>query len=58
MQSHTRLLPPLLSQSFSNSAVLNLRAGDRVTLRVTEGQIYEPNGTRTGYTTFTGYRIG
>ncbi len=41
----------------SNSAVLVLRKGDRVSLRLTEGRVYEPNGTNSGYTTFTGFRI-
>ncbi len=44
-------------QAAANSAVLNLRAGDRVALRLDEGALYEPDGTRSGYTTFTGYRI-
>ncbi len=44
-------------QSAGNSVVLALRRGDRVSLVVSEGRIYEPTSTQTGYTTFTGYRI-
>ena len=44
-------------QSASNSVALPLRRGDRVALLVTEGRLYEPTSTDTGYTTFTGYKI-
>ena len=44
-------------QSASNSVALALRRGDRVALLVTEGRLYEPTSTDTGYTTFTGYKI-
>ena len=44
-------------QSASNSVALALRRGDRVALVVTEGRLYEPTSTDTGYTTFTGYKI-
>ena len=44
-------------QSAANSVVLALRRGDRVAVLITEGKLYEPTSTNTGYTTFTGYKI-
>ena len=45
-------------QSGSNTVVLNLRVNDQVSLKVTEGKIYEPTGANgRGYTTFTGYKL-
>ena len=44
-------------QSASNQVVLQLRQGDRVSLRVTEGRVFEPTSTYRGYTTFSGYKI-
>ncbi|KAK3864357.1 hypothetical protein Pcinc_029952 [Petrolisthes cinctipes] len=40
----------------SNSAVLRLRSGDRVQLRLTQGTIYEHPGSE-AYTSFTGFQI-
>ena len=46
-------------QAASGGAVLTLRRGDVVSLWVEQGRVYEPIGAgSTGYTTFTGYRIG
>ena len=44
-------------QSATNTVVLDLQRGDEVTLKLTEGSIYEPNSSNRGYTTFSGYRI-
>ena len=44
-------------QSASNQIALALSQGDRVSLRVTEGRVYEPTSTYRGYTTFSGYKI-
>ena len=45
-------------QTASGTTVLTLRRGDRVSLWVEEGSVYEPRQTQTGYTTFSGYRLG
>ena len=45
-------------QTASGSTVVTLRSGDRVSLVVEEGQLYEPTYSGRGYTTFSGYRIG
>ena len=45
-------------QSSSGSTVLTLRRGDIVTLMITDGEIFEPNTSTRGYTTFSGFRIG
>ncbi|TRY79514.1 hypothetical protein TCAL_09334 [Tigriopus californicus] len=44
-------------QSGANTVVLELNAGDRVYLRVSEGQLYEPDSSNRGYTTFSGYKL-
>ena len=44
-------------QSASNTAVLNLRKGSRVELRLTEGRLYEPSTTSRGYNSFSGFKL-
>ena len=57
-------------QTASGSAILNLRAGDKVRLlwlmttfvgqvwlELEEGEVYEPSHSRRGYASFNGYRI-
>jgi len=44
-------------QTASGSAILNLRAGDKVWLELEEGEVYEPSHSRRGYATFNGYRL-
>jgi len=44
-------------QTASGSALLNLRAGDKVWLELEEGEVYEPSHSRRGYASFNGYRI-
>ena len=45
-------------QAASGSAVLTLRRGETVYLYVEEGEVYESSTTNTGYSTFSGFRIG
>ena len=44
-------------QSASNTAVLNLRKGSRVELRLTEGRLYEPSTSTRGYNSFSGFKL-
>ncbi|XP_050714488.1 uncharacterized protein LOC126997439 isoform X2 [Eriocheir sinensis] len=44
-------------QMGSQSAVLNLRSGDRVYLQLDEGRLYDSSASSRGYTTFSGFRI-
>lgn len=44
-------------QSASNTAVLNLRKGSRVELRLTEGRLYEPSTSSRGYNSFSGFKL-
>lgn len=44
-------------QMGSQSAVLNLRSGDRVYLQLDEGRLYDSSSSSRGYTTFSGFRI-
>merc|ERR1712038_1073255 len=44
-------------QSASNTAVLNLRKGSRVELRLTEGRLYEPSTSARGYNSFSGFKL-
>lgn len=44
-------------QSGANTVVLQLNSGDRVYLRVSEGELYEPDSSNRGYTTFSGYKL-
>merc|ERR1711872_567399 len=45
-------------QAASGAAVITLRRGDSVYLYVEEGEVYESSISNTGYTTFSGFRIG
>ncbi|KAK8399885.1 hypothetical protein O3P69_002937 [Scylla paramamosain] len=44
-------------QMGSQSAVLNLRSGDRVYLQLDEGRLYDSSSSSRGYTTLSGFRI-
>jgi len=44
-------------QSASETAVLNLKRGAKVELRLTEGQLYEPSNSGRGYNTFSGFKL-
>ena len=44
-------------QSASNTAVLTLRKGSRVELRLTEGRLYEPSSSSRGYNSFSGFKL-
>jgi len=44
-------------QSASNTAVLTLRKGSRVELRLTEGRLYEPSTSSRGYNSFSGFKL-
>merc|ERR1712165_626857 len=44
-------------QSASNTAVLSLRKGSRVELRLTEGRLYEPSTSSRGYNSFSGFKL-
>ncbi|XP_045134736.1 collagen alpha-1(VIII) chain-like [Portunus trituberculatus] len=44
-------------QMGSQSAILNLRSGDRVYLQLDEGRLYDSSSSSRGYTTFSGFRM-
>jgi hypothetical protein len=45
-------------QTAAGSLNLNLRLGDRLTLELAEGGIYEPLTSSRGYSIFSAHRIG
>jgi hypothetical protein len=45
-------------QTAAGTLNLNLRQGDRLTLELTGGEIYEPLTSSRGYSIFSAHRIG
>ena len=44
-------------QAAAGTLNLNLRQGDRLSLELAEGEIYEPLATNRGYSAFSAHRI-
>ena len=44
-------------ESGSNSVISYLNRGDRIQLKVSEGQLYEPTQSYRGYTTLSGFKL-